>query len=180
MLKRNQDELLDVTKSYTSNQKKLDAKIEELATVREQMSIEITRTQKISHGLKDAVSTLSGQVLEERAMKQRFQAKLDQLIAEKEERANIVLDRMTETHKELERAKDDLNKHNEWNGRLLDTQEELIKKMEKIHLMSLRRKLDLSEDKTSLKSSVAASSIFKPSTQSGSSTGILNGMLRNL
>lgn len=138
--KENQAVLLAVTNDYKITQQRLDAKIEELRKVREEMSIEITKTQKVSIVLQKAVSTLSGQVLEEQTQKQQFQKKLESLITAKEEGANKLLERMATTHRELEGAKDDLRANNARNSELLAKQEGLVKRLEQIDLMLLHRR----------------------------------------
>lgn len=140
LLKKNQELLLVVSSDYKITQERLDKKIEELRVVREDMSAEITKTQKVSAVLQKAVTTLSDQVLEEQTQKQLFQRKLELLIADKEAGASKLLERMTTTHKELEGAKEDLRANNARNSELLSKQESLVKRLEEIDLMLLRRR----------------------------------------
>ncbi|RUR07593.1 LegC2/C7 family Dot/Icm T4SS effector [Legionella sp. km772] len=140
LLKKKQAELVQVTSDYQKTQAQLDKRIEELRVVREEMSIEITKTQKVSVVLQKAVHTLSGQVLEEQTQKQLFQRKLESLMTDKEADASKLLERMSTTHRELEGAKEDLRANNARNSELLAKQGELVKRLEKIDLMLLCRR----------------------------------------
>jgi len=157
LLKKNQELLTQITSDYKKTQERLDGKVEELRVVREEMSAEITKTQRVSVVLQKAVTTLSGQVLEEQTQKQVFQRKLESLITDREAGASKLMERMATTHKELEGAKDDLKANNLRNGELLAKQESLVKRLEEIDLILLRRR-----DLMVAKPSVIANTMFKP------------------
>ncbi len=142
LLQKNQEELVAITRDYQITQKNLSTKVEELRAVREAMSAEVTKTQNISVSLQKAVTTLSGQVLEERAQKQAFQSKLELLLTDKEESASKLMERMITTHKELKGAKEDLCANNLRNRELLAKQEELMRRLEKLDLSLVQRRED--------------------------------------
>lgn len=134
LLKKNQEELAAITRDYKKNQDMLVARVEELRKVRESMAAEVGKTKKVSEAMQRAVSTLSGQVLEDHKQKQAFQSKLSALLDGTDESAMKVIERMTTTQRELEGAKEDLRTNNVRNKELLDRQEELVRRLEKLDL----------------------------------------------
>jgi hypothetical protein len=157
VLKKTQLELDATISDYKLNQKMLAARIDELRTVREEMSDEVRKTKKISESLEQAITVLSGTGIEEQTQGRTFQAKLESFMAEEKATATKVIDCMNGTQRELEEAKNDLNANNMRNKKLLDRQEILVKRLETLDLDTVKKESRLFDGMHTMFSGTVAS-----------------------
>lgn len=137
LIQENQEQLEKVTHQYQEAQNLLTTQVYELRTLRHSMTTEVAKAKHVSDSLQQVVAVLSGQVLEEQAQKQAFEAKLAQLLQLEYASASQFIDRLNHTQSELEEVKVDLEKNNSRNYALLDKQERLISRLEALDLQAV-------------------------------------------
>ena len=108
LLQENQAELAKITKEYRKSQEQLSEKYLELTTVQVTMASEVEKAKKVNATLSGTVTTLSRVVISDTSQREAFQKKLDLLLSEKETGLEKVTERMSDTERDLETVRKDL------------------------------------------------------------------------
>lgn len=133
----NKAELQKIKEEIEKNELELSEKISELNQVKQEMGVEIERTESIAQVLKKTVEKLSQTAIKDQNHRESFQNKLNDFFANKEESFNKVAKRICDAEHELCLVKEELNFSNKRYQELLERQEHVIKRLEQIKVSHL-------------------------------------------
>ncbi len=132
LLKRNQEELVRVTKEYNQSQKQLSEKVKELHEVKAQMSQGVEKVNQLSNTLATTVSTFSMAVTADKKEKDVLQSKLRAILGEQEKSLGSAVKSLNTTEESMEKGRDEIVFASSRYNYLLERQEQLVARLEAI------------------------------------------------
>lgn len=132
LLETTQKELDQVVLDYKLNQIQLSAKVNELDEIKVQMGLEVKQAQSIGLVLNETVKLLTDSVIEDKEQRGAFQKRLDEFLANKEQSFDHIVERICNAERKLAHVTDELSQSNQRYSELLDQQELLIARLERM------------------------------------------------
>ncbi len=135
---KTQHELRLVENEYQQTCDELKLKVNELATVRKSMMVEVVKAGIISKSLQKVVSHFSVDVIDEPVQQDDIEVKLTNMLHQEKMLASRLVQRFKDTQVELRDATDDMKKSSEDNHNLLTQQQKIMQRLESVNLLAIQ------------------------------------------